>query len=380
MSLLYPTLLTILAIQGGTAVHGLVIPYPSSWQRIDDPSGKVTLVPDQVLGVQPYYLAVMPPSRQIGTPWESHKALLGAVLAQVPWTEDPVTRHHPDGPGPFIRTSIAGRVASGGLQSIELYSAAHDGIIEAVIGINGLDHNVVDPVLRRVVFRSPPKPVERPRIVEAYRRLDQKKYPDTRGGAPIAGTLMYERIWLRADGVADFSTNYPEGYGGSPLPLKVDPGLMDGDYGRWKAVGDQVHIERHRGSAPAVYQRENDGLKDGGGVWWAPMPRVDDLKLAGRWSMRSPPGETASPYYDWIEFRPDGTFATDGVLRHVAFGVVSRPQPPQRGAGTYRIRDWTIVFTFADGSTWSTDFSTVGPGAPGASSIILRTTAYSRER
>jgi hypothetical protein len=329
--------------------------------------------------VQPYFVSVLPPTRQTGTHWETHRTLVATVLAQVKWTAEPVTRHYVDAPGPFIRTSIAGRIATGGTQSIELYTAAHDGIVEAVVGVNGIDRNVVDPVLRGVTFRDPPRSAERPRIVEAYRRLEQKQYLDREGGTPIAGSLMYERIWLRADGVADFSSTYPEGYAASPLPLKVDPGLMEGDYGRWKAVGDQVHVFRRPDAAPEIFQRENGGLKRGG-QWWEPMPRVDDLKLAGRWGRRSQPGETVSPYHDWIEFRPDGSFATQGVLRHVASGLVDRPKPAERASGTYRIRDWTIFFSFDDGTTWSTDFSTIGRDPPGASPILLWATAYPRER
>jgi hypothetical protein len=343
---------------------------------MDDPSGVVVLVPAQLQGVQQYFLSVAPPSRQSGTHWESHKTLLKAVLAQVQWAEEPVTRHYPDGPGLFIRTSIAGKVATGAIQSAELYTAAHDGIIEAVVGVNGIDRNVVEPVLQRVTFKNPPKAADRPRIVEAYRKLDQKRYLNREGGAMIAGSLMYERIWLREDGVADFSTSYVEGYAASQLALKVDAGLMEGDYGSWKAVGNQIHIVRRAGSPPEVYQREDGGLKGG----WQAMPRVDDLKLSGRWGIRSAPTETGSPFYDWIELTPDGRFTAKGVLQHVASGDVTRPRPPEQASGTYLIRDWTIFFKFADGQIWSTDFSTLGPDPNAAPSIILRTTAYPRER
>jgi hypothetical protein len=369
----------VTAARGGTSIHGLVIPYPSTWTRQVDPSGAVVLVPAQLQGVQQYFISVLPPSPQKGTHWESHRALLATVLAQIKWTEQPVTRDYPDGPGPFIRTSIAGRIATGGLQQIELYTAAHGGTIETVVGVNGIDRNVTDPVLRQVTFNDASTPPERPRIVEAFRRLDQQLYVNLQGGRPIAGSLQYERIWLRADGVADFSTTYPEGYAASTLPFKVDAGFLDGDYGRWEAEGDQVRITRRAGAEPVVYVRENGGLRNGNSRW-EPMPRVDDLKLSGRWSIRSAPTETVSPYYDWIEFSPDGRFSSSGVLRRISSGIVDQPKPPDPASGTYRIRDWTIFFTFADGSTWSTDFSTLGQDPGSVAAILFGTTAYPRER
>lgn len=365
--------------RNGAVIHGLVIPYPASWTRLDDPAGIAVLIPPQIQGVQQYFLSVAPPTRQTGTHWEAHRALLAQVLGQVRWAEQPVTRHYADGPGIFVRTSIAGKVAGGGFQQAELYTAAHDGIVETVVGVNGIDRNVTDPVLRAVTFKDPPARTERPGIAEAFRRMNQQLYTNREGGALTAGSLQYERLWLRTDGVADFSTNYPEGYAASPVVPKVDPGLLDGDYGRWKAVGNEVHIVRRIGAPVEVYRRENGGLRNGS-VWWEPMPRVDDLALSGRWSIRSPATERVSPFYDWIDLSPDGRFAASGVLKRAAFGDVDRPKPPDPGMGTYRIRDWTIFFTFPDGQVWSTDFSTLGREPGNASAILLRTDVYPRER
>ncbi|MBV8879293.1 MAG: hypothetical protein JO332_04990, partial [Planctomycetaceae bacterium] len=359
----------------GTVLHGLRMPLPSTWTRKDDSTGAVLLIPPQLEGVRQYLLTVLPPSKAAGSRWESHKALLKGVLAQVRWTEEPVTVHYADAPGPFIRTSIAGKVEGGGLQSIELYTALHDGVVETVVGINGIDRNVVDPVLKGTTFKDPPQSTERPKIVEAYRRLDQKLYPNLEGGALRAGSLQYERIMLRADGLADFSTSYPEGYAASPLVLKVDPGLAEGDYGTWKAVGDRVQIVRRAGLPPEVYVRDGDALSRDGKVW-EPMPRVDGLKLNGRWGARSGPDRRAS----WIEFSADGKFSTEGALADAAVGEVERPKPPEKGSGTYEIRDWTIFFTFADGRVWSTDFSILGRDPGQVTSILFRTFALPREK
>ena len=363
--------------QRGTAVHGLLIPYPATWVRQSDPSGAVTLVPPQMAGVQQYVLFVVAPSRLAGTHWESHKALAKTLTGQVQWSAAPVMVHYPDAPGPFIRTSIAGKIATGATQQVELYTAAHDGMMEAVVGTNGIDRNVVEPVLQATTFATPPRQAELPRIVEAYRRIDQKIYNDIQRGTMTAGSLMYERIWLRADGLADFSTNYPEGYAASPVPAKVDPGLVAGDYGRWKAVGDQVQIIRRDGAPPEIFRRAAGGIERNGALWQA-MPRVDGLRLRGRFSRRSPP-EQRPGWYEWIEFGAEGRFTTDGLLRALAFGDV-RPKPPEKGTGTYELRDWTIFFRFDSGERWSTDFSTLGPHAGDIPAVIFRTTVVPREK
>ncbi len=365
---LLPALLQEAPLEKGPAVHGLLLPYPSTWTRKEDPSGAVHLVPPQIEGTRIWHLSVLPPMRLEGTRWEFHKAIVKALLEQVKWAEEPVTVHTADAPGPFIRTSIAGKIPEGGLQQIELYTALHDDTMEAIVGVNGIDRNVVDPVLKAATFKVSPKAATRPRIVEAFRRLDQKLYGNREGGALTAGSLMYERIWLRSDGVADFSTTYPEGYAASPLVFKQDPGLADGNCGSWKAVGDRIHIVRRAGSPAEIYDRVNGSLR-GGGKTWEPMPRVDGLKLSGRW--RTPPS--------CIEFS-DGKFSSEGALTQVAFGDVERPKPPEKATGTYEIRDWTIFFRFADGRTWSTDFSTLGPEPKSFTAILLRTTVFPREK
>lgn len=362
----------------GTAIHGLQIPVPPTWTRKDEPTGAVLLVPAQLAGVRPYFLYVLPPTKLQGTLWETHKALLRGLLGQVKWSAEPVTVHDVDAPGPFIRSSAAGQVPEGGLKTFELYTVAHDGVLEAVVGVDRIDRNVTDPVLAATTLRTPPKASDRPRIVEAYRRLEQKTYVNREGGAPTAGSLMYERIWLRSDGVADFSTFYLEGYAASPLVTKVDASLLNGDFGAWKSVGERIHLVRREGSPPEIYERDGDGLQ-GGGRKWEAMPRVDAMKLSGRWASRSPADQKVSPWYDWIEFNPDGRFSTEGLLRSVAVGD-GRRKPPDKGSGTYELRDWTLFLAFDDGQTWSTDFSILGRDPKNFPSILLRTTAFPREK
>lgn len=362
------------------AIHGLLIPVPATWVRKDEPTGVVLLVPPQLAGVRQYSLAVLPPTKFQGTRWETHQALLKNLLGQVKWAEDPVIGHVADGPGPFVRSSVAGKIPEGGLTTIELYSAGHDGVLEAVVGIGGIDRNVTDPVLKATTLKSPPKASARPAIVEAYRRADQKLTVNREGGALTAGSLMYERIWLRSDGSADFTTTYPEGYAAAPVVLKQDPGMGDGYIGRWMKTGDTIQIVRRDGSPADVYEAVTGGGIRGGGKTWEAMPRVDGLKLSGRWGLKSPPEQKGSPYYTWIEFTPDGKFSTEGALTYVSTGDVDRPKPPDKASGTYEIRDWTMFFTFADGGTWSTDFSIVGQDPGNFPAILFRTFALPRDK
>ncbi|HVE39546.1 MAG TPA: hypothetical protein VNM14_06630, partial [Planctomycetota bacterium] len=364
------------AVAGDAVIHGLVIPVPADWKR-NDADGVVYLTPPQIPGVVQYLLAVFPPGKLKGGHWESHKAMVKALLEQAKWAGEPVLTHRPDGPGLFIKTEAAGRSADGQGRTFTLFSAVHDETMEAILGVNNIDRNVVDPVLQATHFKKPPVIDPMPQIVEAYRRLNQRLSPTADG--MVAGSLLYDRIWLRSDGVADFSTCYVEGYAASMLPMKTDASLLSGDYGSWTEVDGKIHIIRSAGAAPEVYERVGDGLR-GGGKEWEPMPRVDGLKLSGRWEMKSPPQQKVSPFHDWIEFTPEGRFKVEGVLKSVATGDVSAVRPPAKGAGRYEIRNWTIFFTFDDGTAWSTDFSTLGRDGKPDASILFRTTAYPKAK
>lgn len=368
------------AAPAGTAIHGLVIPVPPGWTRKDDPSGSVYLLPPQNQNSSGYFLLVMPSSRFQGTHWSAHKELLKIGLGWIQVTEVLSTIHNPDGPGLFVRSSAGGKIASGEVRELLLFTAAHDGVLEAIMVVNNPDLDAVVRILRGVAFKDPVRAATRPKVVEAYRRMNQKLYINPSGGAMTPGSLMYERIWLRSDGTADFTTWYTEGYAASPLALKLDPGLEDGHSGSWKAVGDKVHIVRHSGVPAEVYVR-NQGSLFLGAQEWQPMPRVDGLRLSGRWSARSAPQETISPWYHWIDFTAEGRFKTEGgLLSHVAGHDLDAPRPPESGAGTYEIRDWTIFLKFDGGKTWSTDFSTLGRDPKDLSSILFRTYSVRKEK
>ncbi len=338
-------------------IHGLAIPLPAGWTRTDDPSGVVYLRPPNDPS---YLLAVFPPNKLQGNHWAAHKEMVKQLLQQAQWTGgEPALAHKAEGPGLFIKTEAAGRTAAGEGRTFTLFTAVHDGVMEAILGVNNLNRNIVDPFLEAATFKEPPKSDARPRVVEAWRRLNQRLFINPNGGAMIAGNLQYDRLLLWSNGVADSSTFYPEGYAASTLPLKVDPDLMSGDFGRWKEVEGKIHVVRTAGGAAEVFDRAS------GPSGWESMLRVDGLKLSGRWGAD-----------DWIEFTPEGKFKVSGVLKTVAFGDVAKVRPPEKAAGTYELRDWTMFFKFDDGTAWSTDFSILGREMKSDTAILFRTRAY----
>jgi hypothetical protein len=368
----------------GQTIHGLVLPLPAGWTRKEDPSGTVALFPPPPKTVlEPtwdYVIYVLPSQTLQGTHWQTHKAIFQAALKSSQ-LKDPVPPiHEPGGPGPFIRSESAGHDAAGGVRTLSMYSALSDGKVECLVIHNQEDRDGLRAIFARATPKNPPKKLERPKIVEAYRRVNQTMYINRDGGALIAGTPKYERIWLRSAGVADFSTTYPEGYAASTVVFKHDPGLENGSIGSWKARGDtQVQIVRTEGAAAQVYQRENGRLRFGD-QQWQPMPPVDGMRLDGRWTIKPNPGATGiAPPKVLIEFTNEGRFKDDGVLDYACLYDLIRGKPPKKGAGTYELRDWTVLLKYDDGVSWSTDFSTIGTDPKDHSSILFGVYAFQKE-
>ena len=91
----------------------------------------------------------------------------------------------------------------------------------------------------------------------------------------------------------------------------------------------EVRIQREAGKAEQVYARENAGLKSGGEEW-TPMPRVDGLKLKGRYSYKSAPGPGV-PFNVWVIERKRGLdVPLEKRIPHPAyhFDVLVRHLPP----------------------------------------------------
>lgn len=363
-------------VPSGIIIHGLRIPVPADWLRKDEPTGGVYLYPPQNQNPNNYVLFVSPPQKLQGTHWETHKAILKAAMGWAQIKEDGATLQHiPGGPGFFVYSTATGKTAAGEFRGLQLYTAPHDGQLESITMVNVYkpDLLVIWPILQKTTFKDPPKE-DRPRIVEAYRKLVRKQYTNPGGAELTTGGIQYERLWLRSDGTADFSSWYKEGYAASPDAAKIDGGLLDARAGKWKAVGDKIEIQRDAKTPPTVYERVNGDLGE-----WESMPRVDGLKLSGRYSRRSLPAAGVVQTYHWIDFKEDGTFKTDGVVTTIGFQDSDWPRFPDKLSGTYEIRDWTIFLTFEDGRSWSTDFSTIHKDPKDLSGVLFRTTTFLKE-
>lgn len=356
----------------GTSIFGLDFPPLAGWTRKDDPSGAVVLLPPPPRGpLEPtwdYVMIALPSQPLRGTHWETHRkifdeAVKGAALA------DPVPAiQRVNAAGPFIKSETAGRDASGAIRPLALYTALSDGKVEVLVVRNQEDVETTGALLSRVRVKSPPKEVAK--IAEAWRRVDASIRLDR------TSTIQYQRIWLRADGVADFSTTYPEGYAASPVPAKLDRGLLNGDVGAWTASGGEIRITRRAGVVE-VYAREGGTLRKGDEIW-QPMPSVDGLRLEGRWGLSGAR----------IAFTAAGRFEDEGALRQAATPIPLKhagskelfwPTPPAKGAGTYEIRDFTLLLRYDDGGAFATDFSTLGSDLKDLSVLLLRTTAFRKE-
>jgi hypothetical protein len=82
------------------------------------------------------------------------------------------------------------------------------------------------------------------------------------------------------------------------------------------------------------------------------VPRVDGVRLDGTYTHFT---DTADPYLDgpgckqMIALRPDGTFEDRGAFVYACPPASSEPNPP--GSGTYAIRDYSLILSYADGRT-----------------------------
>jgi len=368
------------------SVFGLEIPLPDGWTRTDEPEGGVTLVPPRAkeAPLEPplYVLLVLPPQPLRGTLWETQRTMFDE-MAKAMLKDTVPPKHEPSVPGPFIRTSTAGKDATNWTQTLRVNGVLTEAGYVSVVVYGSENLKTIGTILHGVVVKNPPKAAARPRIAEAWRRRVQQTVTEFNAGQMLITAVPYDRLWLRADGVADFTPLYLEGHAASPLPPKIDARMLQGFYGAWTAGGDQeIHVTRAADKPAQVYRRENGKLRLDDQVW-EPMASVDGLKLDGRWHL---PG-AAQPRR--IEFTAAGRFKDDGLLEDVGHvpvpawaggHVVRLPKPPPRGEGRYEIRDFTILFTYDDGVAWSADFSIEGNDPKDLSKLLLRAGILHRER
>lgn len=374
------------AAAGVQEFHGLGLPLPEGWSRKDNPEGAIELRPPPPRTEKDptwnYLVLVLPSQPLRGTLWETQRAIFDEVVKATGLRNTVAPLHESDAPGPFIRSSTAGDDANGSIRPVRLYSAPSEVGLECIVVFSQEDFGTTGPMLHLSKVRKPPKAAPRPKIAAAYRRLSQQSHVDVVQGRQVITAVPYDRIWLRADGVADFSPIYREGYAASRVPDKTDAALQNGRYGSWKAAGEEeVHVVRRSDKPAEVYRRDQGSLRLGDKVY-EPMPSVDGLVLDGAWHL---PGAERKRR---IEFTAAGRFKDDGLLEEVGYLPVSAwagspemlyPRPPARGEGTYEIRDFTLLLKYDEGRAWSGDFSTSGPDRKDLSKLLLKAGTLHRE-
>jgi hypothetical protein len=370
---------------GAAVAHGLSLPLPEGWTRKDNPQGAVEFHPAPPKTdrdpLWTYVVLVLPTQALRGSFWESHRAIFDEVVQASGLRKTVAPQHEPDAPGPFVRSSTAGDDVNGSVRPVRLYSARSEGGIDCVVVFRQEDFAVTGAMLHHATVRKPPPASARPRLAGAWRRFAQQTHVEHVRGEQLILAVPYDRIWLRSDGLADFTPIYREGYAASRVPDKTGPGLVNGRFGSWTESGNEVRIVRRSDRPEEVYVRDGARLRLGDKVY-EPMLSVDGLKLEGRWQL---PGADRKRR---IEFTAAGRFTDDGLLEDVGFLPVpawagSREtlyaRPPAAGAGTYEIRDFTLLLTYDDGRLWSADFSIHGDDPKDLSKLLLKTGVLHRE-
>lgn len=316
--------------------------------------------------------------RGAGGHWETHRALFESLVEEAKWPGS-VTSPATPAPGPFISSEVS---STADARRIRLYTARSGADEMAAVVLSPVGGGEMTAallaILEKTTLKNPPPAPRRPEVVEAYRRPNMRKYlrPD---GTFFFGSVKYERLVLLSNGVVDFSMCHAEGLGASPEVLKVDAGTLNGSWGSWKAEGKQVRIRREAGKPEEVWEKENGRLRFGDQVW-APMPKVDGLRLKGRYAYKSDPADPTLQFNYWVEFTEAGAFKTGGLLTWLAVAdLTGRPKPPEAASGTYEIRDWTLWFKVDGRVVWSTDFMTLKDDPADLEAVLINTYGFKRE-
>lgn len=342
---------------GPLVLSGMSIPLTAGWTKAEDPSGWTLLGPPAALQSGKPVVMVSPSRKIEGSHWKAHRDLLKGMTEQAKWPGSFVETQTL-GPGPFI-TSTASCI--GDTRAVRIYTAVAGDQMEvlAVSPLGGEEFTrELASILDKVTLKNAPaeKP-KRPDVAEAYRRPMVKKYFNL-DGTVFTGKLSFDRILLLSNGVADFKSSYAEGFDAFPQLWKIDAESETGVYGGWKEDGKTVRIRRDSKGSGEIYERENGNLRFGDQVW-TPIPKVDGLKLKGRYAYKSKPG-VGVPFNYWIEFTEEGAFKTGDLLSRLAEGdLTGRPKPPEHAEGTYELRNWTIWFKVDGKPVWSAEFQTL---------------------
>jgi hypothetical protein len=377
-----PPALAVGGRAGRIDVGGLLFPLPEGWTRQDDPaSGWTILIPPNGVYNDNPRLWVSPVTRFEGSHWLAHKALLQQLLegAKLPGGSRVDTQDV--APGPFIQSWA--HCLTDGSRGIRLFTAAANGSMSAIALVPAREIGGDDiiralfPLLEQTVLKAFPEGLPRPEIREAFRVPAQKRFLNN-DGTGFVGKVSYDRMLLLANGTVDLRATTAEGYDGNSEALKMDYGALTGRFGRWAAQGNSVRIQRSADQAEAVYERDGAKLRFGDQTW-TPIPRMDGLRLKGRYARKSAPG-TGLSYNAWIEFAEDGAFKSAGLLDFLSTGdFTKRPKPPDPAAGTYEFRNWTLWLRVDGRPIWSADVMPLKDDVKDVDTLLVNTFAFVRE-
>jgi hypothetical protein len=360
----------------------LLLPLPDGWTRQEAPSGWTILIPpDGVYNDNPR-LWVSPAMKIEGSHWTAHRALLQQLVdgAKMPGGSRVDTQDV--APGPFIQSWA--HCLTDGSRGIRLFTAAANGTMAAIAltparEIGGDDIiRTLFPMFEQTKLKNAPDGLPRPEIREAYRRPAQKQFLNVDGTRSV-GRVAYERMLLLANGTADCRGTTAEGYDGNSDALKMDSGTLNGFFGKWTADGKTVRIQRTAAGSEEVYERDGGTLRFGAASWTS-IPRVDGLKLKGRWARKSAPG-TGLQYNDWIEFTEEGAFRSSGLLNFLSIDdLTKRPKPLDPASGTYEFRNWTLWLKVNGTPIWSADVMPLKDDVKDLDTLLINTFAFTREK
>jgi len=365
---------------GQMEVNGLLLPLPQGWTRQDDPSGWSILIPPNGVFNDNPRLWVSPVMKIEGSHWLAHKALLQSLVdgAKLPGGSRVDT---PDvAPGPFIQSWA--HCLTDGSRGIRLFSAAANGSMSAIAltparELGGDDIiRVLFPVFEQTRLKGYPDGLPHPEVKEAFRTPSQKKFLNNDGTMTV-GRVGYDKMLLLANGTVDLRATTEEGYDGNTAAIKMDYGALTGYFGKWTADGTAVKVQRKADRAEEVYTRDGANLSFGSQIW-TPIPRMDGLRLKGRYARKSAPG-TGLTYNDWIEFAEDGTYKSAGLLGFLSNGDLSgRPKPPDPSAGAYEFRNWTLWLKVDGRPVWSADVMPLKDDVKDVDTLLINTFAFVR--
>ncbi len=368
---------------GQIEVGGLLFPLPQGWTRQDDPSGWTILIPQNGVFNDNPRLWVSPVMKIEGSHWLAHKALLQTLVdgAKLPGGSRVDTQDV--APGPFIQSWA--HCLTDGSRGIRLFSAAANGSMSAIAlsparELGGDDIiRVLFPAFEQTRLKGYPDGLPRPEIKEAFRTPSQRKFLNNDGTTTV-GRVGYDKMLLLANGTVDLRGTTAEGYDGNAAAIKMDYGALTGFFGKWTAEGTTVKVQRQADRAEEVYERDGGTLKFGSQTW-TPIPRMDGLRLKGRYARKSAPGTGLQlQYYDWIEFAEDGTYKSAGLLNFLSTGdLTGRAKPPDPAAGTYEFKNWTLWLKVGGNPIWSADIMPLKDDVKDIDTLLINTFAFVRE-